>query len=199
MSPSELEELEQSVVAARERLAQAVAEDRLLRAGSPEADRAVSRAAVTEAEALVAQGKTELERLTVCAPLAGTVLQVNLHPGEAAGGRPEVAPVVLGGTRPLSLRVDLDAHLLGRFRPGAPARASPRGRPGAVFPLRFLRVEPLVVPRRVLNGEGGERSDARVLQVLYELDPGPEVLHVGQQMDVFLEAAPAGGPPRGEG
>jgi hypothetical protein len=25
------------------------------------------------------------------------------------------------------------------------------------------------------------------------------VLHVGQQMDVFLDAAPAGGPPRGEG
>jgi hypothetical protein len=47
-------------------------------------------------------------------------------------------------------------------------------------------VEPVVVPRRALTGDPSERSDTRVLQVIYEFDPGQAALFVGQQMDVFI-------------
>jgi multidrug resistance efflux pump len=186
-SPLEVEPIRQAVAAAEQQLGRALAEDRLLRAGASETERAVARTAVAEAEALVAQGKVECERLTVCAPCAGTVLQVNVRAGEAVGGS-AVAPVLLGAVRPLCVRVEIDAEQIGRFHPGAAARAVPRGQPQRDFPLRFLRVEPLVILKRQFTGDGNERSDTRVLQVLYTLDPGEERIYVGQPMDVFIAA-----------
>jgi HlyD family secretion protein len=185
-SAQEVEQLQQAVVAAKEQVARAQAEDRQLRAGAWEADRAVARAAVAEAGTLVEQVKSELKRLTVDAPLAATVLQVNVRTGEAVAERAERSPVVLGDVRRLHLRVDIEEHHVADFRSTAPARALPRGRPEPSFPLRFVRVEPLLVPKRVLRGDGGERSDTRVLQVLYEFDPEKAPVYVGEQMDVFI-------------
>jgi hypothetical protein len=69
----------------------------------------------------------------------------------------------------------------------------PHGQAEPSLPLRLVRVEPLVVPRRTFTGDPGERVDARVLQVVYQLDPGTTPLHVGQLLDVFI-AAPSQGP-----
>jgi multidrug resistance efflux pump len=181
----ELEQRQAMMEVAREQLARAEADDRLLKAGASETDRAIARARITEAEAMVRQVQTDLERLTVHAPVAGTVLQVNVRAGEAVGARPET-PILLGETRPLHVRVDLDEQHIARFQPDVPATASRRGAPQPVFPLHFVRVEPLVVLKRALTGDVSERTDARVLQVIYELEPGRERLYVGQQMDVFI-------------
>jgi HlyD family secretion protein len=185
----ELDQRKALMVSAQEQLARAQAEDRLLRAGPSEADKAIARARVAEAEALVAQTQTDLARLTVRAPVAGTVLRVNGRAGEAVGTPPE-PPIVLGETRLLHLRVDLDEQQIPRFRESAPARAARRGAPQPIFPLRFVRVEPLVVTKHALTGDVSERSDTRVLQVIYELDPEQERIYVGQQMDVFIGTAP---------
>jgi multidrug resistance efflux pump len=185
-NPLEVEQLRQLVVAAQEQLARAQAEDRLIRAGAWEADRAVARATVAEAQALVDQVKTELERLTVRAPDTATVLQVNIHSSEAVGERVGRPPIVLGNLHPLRLRVDIEEHEIARFRADAAARARARGQSGAAFPLHFVRVEPLVVGKSALTGDGGERSDTRVLQVIYEFEPGTAPVYVGEQMEVFI-------------
>jgi HlyD family secretion protein len=189
ISLHEVEQLKQAVVAAQEQLARIQANDRLLRAGAWEADKAIARSAVAEAEALVAQGKTELNKLTVCAPVEATVLQVNVHAGEGIGVGSPRPPVVLGQLRPLRLRVDIPESLIPRFRSSDPARAVPRGLSSASIPLRFVRVEPLVVPRRALVGISGEQSDARVLPVIYEFDADQQAVYVGQQVDVFIGTA----------
>jgi multidrug resistance efflux pump len=174
------------VAAAQEQLARAEAEERILRKGAWEADKAIARAAVAEAEALVAQGRTEVGRLTVCAPADGTILQVNSRRGEAVGNGP---PIVLGDIQRLHLRVDIPEEQIATWRAQAPARATPRAQREHAVNLRYVRVEPLVVPRRVLTGDPSERSDTRVLQVIYEFDPGSAPIFVGQQMDVFIETA----------
>jgi multidrug resistance efflux pump len=175
---------------AQEQLARAEAEDRLLQAGASDTDKAIARARIAEAEAMVEQIQTELSRLTVRAPVSGTVLQVNVRAGESVGVRPEQPPIILGDTHALHVRVDLDEELIARFRPDAPAVAARRGAPKPVFPLHFVRVEPLVMIKRALTGDISERSDARVLQVIYALEPGGEKIYVGQQMDVFIAATP---------
>jgi multidrug resistance efflux pump len=190
LSNEEAEQFRQAVVAARKQLDRAEIEDHVLRGGAWEADKAVARATVAEAESLVAQMKTELQRLTVCARGPGTVLQVNVRASEAVGARTDLPPIVMGVVRPLRVRVDVPEHQIGLFQTDAPATAVPRGRPNLRLPLRFVRVEPMVVPRRIFRGETGERSDSRVLQVLYDLDPGTEPIHVGQPLDVFIEAKP---------
>ena len=115
-------------------------------------------------------------------------MQVNVRVGEAVGARAE-PPVLMGETRPLHLRVDLDEQQIARFRTDAPATATCRGAARPVFLLRFVRVEPLVVVKRALTGDLSERMDSRVLQVLYELDATQEKIYVGQQMDAFIAVA----------
>ena len=66
--------------------------------------------------------------------------------------------------------------------------ASIRGNSREQFPLRFVRIEPYVVPKRNLTGDAAERIDTRVLQVLYALPEGSPV-YVGQHMDVFIESS----------
>ena len=77
------------------------------------------------------------------------------------------------------------------FSRGAEAIATLKGRPQVRFPLKFVYVEPYVIPKQSLTGYNSERVDTRVLQVLYELpEKRPVEVHVGQQMDVYLKATP---------
>ena len=52
--------------------------------------------------------------------------------------------------------------------------------------MRFMRVEPFVVPKTALTGENTERVDTRVLQVLYAVERSAHPVYVGQQLDVFI-------------
>jgi multidrug resistance efflux pump len=179
---------------ARRQLAQARAEDQLLKAGAWRFDKDIARAAVAQAEAQVLQTKTDLDRALVRAPRDGTILQVNVREGEYVGTPPGQALMVLGAVNDtVHLRVDIDEHDIPRFVRGAAAKASPRGHPEIAYPLRYERVEPFVVPKKSLTGDNVERVDTRVLQVIYALDTKDRPVYVGQQMDVFIDAAP----PRG--
>jgi multidrug resistance efflux pump len=177
---------------AQHQLAQARAEHELLQAGAWEKDQAIARAAVAQARAQVRQTQTDLERALVRAPVDGDVLQVNVRPGEYVGTPPSQALIVLGDLHRLHVRVDIDEHDLHRFRTGAPARAALRGDPRVQFPLRFVRVEPYVIPKKALTGDNTERVDTRVLQVIYALDASERGVYVGQQLDVFIGGDAAG-------
>ena len=124
----------------------------------------------------------------------GEVLQVNVRPGEFVGAPPSQALVVLGNVTQLHVRVDIDEYDIPRFIADAPARATLKGQPDESFPLRFVRIEPYVVPKKSLTGDNTERVDTRVLQVIYAIDTGGRRLFVGQQLDVFIDAAPGAGP-----
>jgi len=88
------------------------------------------------------------------------------------------------------VRVDIDEFDIARFDSKAQASAVPRGSLQERYPLKFVRVEPFVVPKKSLTGDNTERVDTRVLQVIYECDPaGRPPLFVGQQLEVFIEAA----------
>jgi multidrug resistance efflux pump len=150
---------------------------------------AVELASVEQAQNALKLAETDLDLRTIRAPEDGTVLQVNLRPGEfAQAGALSQGLVILGQTEPLHLRIDIDEADISRYRPGAPALASERGRARRQTKLSFVRVEPLVVPKRALSGQATERVDTRVMQVLYAIQPeGPPAL-IGQQFDVFIEA-----------
>lgn len=194
---------EQDVIARREAFAAAQAnlerteaDLNLLKAGSWEYDRDIARAGVGRAEAEVAKIETELDRLIVRALVAGQVLQVNVRPGEFVGAPPGQPLIVLGNIEKLHVRVDIDEFDISRFAETAKATAVPRGSLQQRYPLEFVRVEPFVVPKKSLTGDNTERVDTRVLQVIYSCDPaGRPPLFVGQQVEVYLEAAAT--PPAG--
>ena len=176
--------------AAQARVDQAERELALLKAGAWAPDIAVAKAAVAEEEAAVSQARTEIERLTVRAPEAGTILQSKVRAGQyAACGTPAPPLLLLGGGTRLNVRAEVDESEAWRVRPGAPAVASVRGEGNKRFSLEFVRIEPQVVPKKALAGDSVERVDTRVLQAIYRFrDLNPPVYN-GQQMDVYIEAA----------
>jgi multidrug efflux pump subunit AcrA (membrane-fusion protein) len=166
--------------------AHAQAEYDLVKAGAWKPDLAIAGAAVTEARASVEQLKTEIDRARVVAPIDGVVLQVNVRPGERIGELDTKPLIVLGEIKTCHVRVDVDERDIPRARLGAPARAFPRGETIHGLELRFVRVEPMVVPKKALTGDNTERVDTRVLQMIYAIEPGPSPVYVGQQLDVFI-------------
>jgi multidrug resistance efflux pump len=173
---------------ARKQLEQAKRDLRLTRAGAWEYDKKIAAATVALARAQVEQTRTDLDRVLVRAPVDGVVLQVNVRPGEYVGTPPSQALIVLGAIdRTVHVRVDVDEHDIPRFKVGAPARASVRGNPETTYPLKFVRIEPYVIPKKSLTGDNTERVDTRVLQVIYALDVSDKPIYVGQQLDVFID------------
>ena len=145
----------------------------------------VAGARVQRAAAQVDAALAQLHRETVRSPIDGTVLFVDVRTGEYAppGGR----RMAIGSIDPMQVRVDIDEVEFARFAQGGKAQASLRGVPGSSLPLRFLRVVPLVQPKRTLTGEAAERIDTRVVQVIYELGKGTHTVQPGQVIDVYIE------------
>jgi HlyD family secretion protein len=149
-----------------------------------------ARAQVAAAAAQIRFAETQIERSTVRAPMDGEVLQVKIHSGEFASAGVTATPLILlGRLKPLHIRVDVDEHEAWRVRPQARATASVRGNPDLKATLTFVRFEPFVIPKKSLTGDSTERVDTRVLQVIYRLENDTLPLFVGQQMDVFIDAA----------
>jgi HlyD family secretion protein len=151
---------------------------------------AIAKAALAEAESQVNAVRTTLERMTIRAPIDGTVLQSKARVGEFASAQVMSSPLmIVGTTSPLAVRVDVDENDAWRVEAGKPAQGILRGNTQVNFPLTFVRFEPYVVPKRSLTGESTERVDTRVLQVIYSFDKKDLPIFVGQLVDVFIESS----------
>lgn len=152
---------------------------------------AIGAAALAAAQARVEQLGLEIERRTIRAPVTGQILQIATRLGEfAQSGTPATPLMLLGDASRLYMRVDVDENEAWRIRPGAPAEAFMRGNPQLHTALQFERIDPYVIPKTALTGASAERVDTRVLQVIYSFDRAALPAYVGQQVDVFIQAAP---------
>ncbi len=150
----------------------------------------IADAKTEQARAAVNFTETDLDRLTVRAPISGEVLQVKVRKGEfAPTGVMQTPLMMLGSVNPLHIRVDVDEAEAYRVRAGASAYAMVRGDSRVRVPLSFVRFEPYVVPKKSLTGDSTERVDTRVLQVIYSFERGDRPIYVGEQMDVFIDAS----------
>ena len=157
---------------------------------SAETALATTQADLELARAQLAQAEVNLDLLTVRAPRDGDILRVDLRAGEYASVPPtdmNNPSLLLGETRHLQLRADVDEDSASRVQPGAPAVAFIKGMRSDPIPLRFVRIEPYVTTKKSLTGDSTERVDTRVLQVIYQFDQSKIPVYVGQQMDVFIE------------
>lgn len=149
------------------------------------------------AQAQADQLKVMIDRLVIRSPIDATVLQVNVRVGEfvAAGIKP---PVILGNIAQLQIRCDVDEQLATRVREGLPAKGYLKGESARAglneraIPLKFIRIEPFVIPKVSLTGASVERVDTRVLQIIYQFErPAQRTIFVGQQMDVYIDTSDA--------
>jgi len=184
----DLEKRRWAASTARAALLEAEANLAQLKAGAWKQDILVAQAELQQARQQVERIKADLDRLTVTSPVKGVILQVKIRPGEFAAAGPLEQPLLLmGSAGPLHVRVDVDEKDAWRVSPAARAYASVRGNAKLRFPLELVRMEPYVVPKRNLTGDTTERTDTRVLQVIYRL-PEEASVRAGQQMDVYIES-----------
>ena len=182
-------------------VAAAQAELARTQAGAWGPDVEIARAAIASAEARRDGVLVEIDRRVIRAPVDGTVLRVEVRVGEYASVGFLATPLVLlGNIQTLHVRVDVDENDAWRVHENAPAEAAVRGNGRLKTPLRFVRIEPYVLPKRSLTGDSSERVDTRVLQVIYAFDAatfekvnGTKV-YPGQQLDVFIEGPSATAP-----
>ena len=154
-----------------------------------ENDVTVAEAQLRMAQAQVKQTETLLDRLTIRAPRDGVILQSTVREGQYAALTPADAAMVVGDMDRLQIRADVDEQNAVQVRAGKPATAYIKGRKDLAIPLRFVRIEPMVIPKKSLTGTSTERVDTRVLQVIFALDQQAKFpVYVGQQVDVFIEA-----------
>lgn len=155
---------------------------------------------IAEANAAIVQ--TQMMRSLVRAPVAGEILQVNLHVGEIAPvtilassqstwqTQASGSLLLMGLLDPMQVRVDVAEEDAWRLQKGAPATAFVRGNSRISFPLTFVRIEPYLIPKRSFTGSSVERVDTRVLQVLYQFERKHLPVYPGQILDVFISANP---------
>ncbi|MDX2086099.1 MAG: biotin/lipoyl-binding protein [Candidatus Melainabacteria bacterium] len=195
ITQDELTRKRYAVDSAKAQLLKAQANYQRVAAGAWIYDIRQAEAKLKASVAAIQQLKVQRDQATIRAMLPSQVLQVNLRPGEFIATQSNPSAVVLGQTNRLQVRVDIDEINASQVLPNMRAKATLKGEADRSFPLRFVRIEPYMVPKRNLTGASSERVDVRVLQLIYDFAPPTFPVYVGQQVDVFLEqtAGRAGG------
>jgi HlyD family secretion protein len=129
----------------------------------------------------------ELEKLTIRAPLAGTVLKVAVKPGELAGPAASQPLLLLGDLSQLRVRAELDEHNVGKIKLGEAVTVRADAFRGRTFAGKVAAIAPLVQPAR-LNASGSRNvTDFSITEVMIDLnEPGPLV--AGMNVDVYFES-----------
>jgi HlyD family secretion protein len=138
---------------------------------------------VARAELLLAQAG--IEKLTIRAPMAGTVLQVNAKPGELAAPAAGQPLLLIGDISALRVRAELDERDFGEIKVGQPALVRAPAFRGREFPGKVSSVAPLVDAGRINARDQRGLTDVRVVEVLVDLAEGSP-LAVGMKVDVYF-------------
>lgn len=145
----------------------------------------VAEAELKLAHSQVTQTKLLLERLLITSPQDGVVINDNVRVGEFLQKDATIPFMTVGDIDQLQVRVYVDEQYIPLLQNNPPAVAYIKGDRSNKIPLRFLRIEPNVVTKKIDNEE------RRVLQVIYTMpSSSSKGIYVGQSLDVFIEANP---------
>lgn len=144
-----------------------------------------AEAALAVARAKYTAIQKRLKLYKIYSPVDGMILRAEIAPGDFFAK--DSRQLIIGSTR-RNVRVSINEYDIARFRPGTKAVAYIRGTTENPIPLTYAYTIPYVVPKTALTGRSTERTDTRVLQVIYRIDKVPNLpLFTGEQLDVFIE------------
>jgi multidrug efflux pump subunit AcrA (membrane-fusion protein) len=175
-----------AVKAQRDRAAADLAREK---AGGWKPDLDIFTATLAARNAEVQALKVLLDRLNVRAPRAGMVLRRELEAGEFASTERSRPAMIIGDLARLAIRAQVDEEDIALVGTTSRAIAKTRGARPEDIELKLVRVEPFARPKSDLGGDNMERTDTRVIDVVFEVVTPPKgPLFPGQAVDVFIEA-----------
>lgn len=168
------------------RMQEAQANFNKVKAGTWKPDLAIAELGIKQAKASVERVQADIDRTIIRSPIAGKVLQINIHEGESSAAVNKL--MIVGNTDEVYLKVSINQFDAPYFRPEAQAVAFLRGNAHMEFALEFVRLVPYLVNKQDFTTDITDKTDTRVLQVIYRIKNKDYHIFVGQQMDVFIEA-----------
>jgi HlyD family secretion protein len=181
---------------------QAEADDRTFKAadarrlggvhGGRREDVLVAQAQVRAASARRDQARAELTRLTVRAPIDGTILQLKYRVGEYYSPAPPagaaVEPlVVLGDLRAIRVRIDVDERAVARIKLGAKSFVTMSAFSDRRFPGTVVEIAARMGRKNVRTDDPVERLDVKILEVVLQIAE-PLGLVPGIRVTGYIEA-----------
>lgn len=190
VSQMEIQRRRFAVDIASAELEQAESQVRLVQSGAWEPDVQVAQAELKQVEAEISAIELRLSRLTVRAPITGTILKQNIEPGQyAAAAATGVPAMILGDISTLRVRARIDEEDAPLLKDNSRAIARIRGVAAEDVPLKWMWIEPLAQGKLELTGSTTERVDTRVVEVVLEIPQMPRArLFAGQVVDVYIES-----------
>ncbi|MBV9563627.1 MAG: efflux RND transporter periplasmic adaptor subunit [Bradyrhizobium sp.] len=182
-SDADVEAARSGLARARDRLKQEAAGLRATEIDAPLPT--VAEGQVNMARSDLALARETLDKMTIRAPIGGTILQVNAKPGELAAPAATPPLVLLGDISALRVRAEVDERDIEKIKVGQPVLVRAAAFPGRQTAGSVSFVAPLVEAGR--NNAPGQRNmtDVDVVEVLVNLaEPGP--LAVGMKVDVYF-------------
>ena len=188
-TPDELERARRQAQADQAGFKATDARLRAAQAGSRVEDTLFARARVLAAEARVAQARATLGRLAVRAPADGEVLQVKVRAGELYNFQGSSEPLlILGDTRALRVRMDVDERDIARVSVGAAAFVTADAFGARRFSGKVVEIGRRFGRKNIRTDDPVERNDTKILEVVLELE-GHELLVPGQRVMSYVTAS----------
>ena len=127
----------------------------------------------------------ELEKLTIRAPIAGSVLKVDVKAGEVAAPSLPQPLLLLGDLSQLRVRAELDEHNAGKVKVGEPVTVRAEAFHDQTFAGKVVAIASLIQPARLSSPGSRNLTDFNVNEVMIDLnEPGP--LIAGMNVDVYF-------------
>ncbi|MEZ5821013.1 MAG: HlyD family secretion protein [Bradyrhizobium sp.] len=145
----------------------------------------VAEGQLNVARSELAAARAALDKLTIRAPIDGSILQVNARPGEAVSPAATTPLIQLGDISALRIRAELDERDLEKIRAGQSVVVRPAALRGREIAGTVSFIAPLVEAGRYSALGQRNMTDVDVVEVRIALsEPGP--LAVGMKVDVYF-------------
>ena len=143
-------------------------------------------AQVASARGDLAFARVNLEKLVIRAPIDGTIMQININPGELATPQALQPLLMIANLTTLNVRAELDERDVTDVKVGQPATVRAAAFPDRDFAGTVTAIAPLVERSRLgTSAQQGNRSDVDAVEVMLRLtQPGP--LTTGMKVDVYF-------------
>lgn len=147
-----------------------------------------AKAEIDHSQANVDVIKATLDNLTVRSPIDGQVLKVNIEEGEYLSQNVDKSSsIIMGNTKVMNVRASIDESDIHKLQHNPKAIGILHSMTDHEIPLKFIKIEPYVLPKQNLNNNSAEKIDTRVLEILFSFDNLNVNAIPGQKMDVFIQ------------
>jgi len=139
------------------------------------------------------QAAAALDELVIRAPSEGEILQAKYDVGEYYSPSGGNALVILGDTRVLQVRMDVEERDIGGLALGAEAFVMADAWPGRRFEGKLVEIGRRMGRRNVRTDDPTERTDTKILEVVIELEDTKELVPGLRVMSYVTRHTPKAG------